>query len=124
MTNVNSFTKNLSDNNDKVTRLLTNVEKTTDNFAKTDINGTVEKLKTAVVNLKGILEKVNSNNGSLGKLLNDKALYNNLNNTMRSANILLDDLRLHPKRYVNVSVFGRKDKSGPLMAPLADSTVK
>ncbi len=41
---------------------------------------------------------------------------------MRSTNILIDDLRMHPKRYVNVSVFGKKDKTGPLMQPLADST--
>ena len=58
------------------------------------------------------------------KLMNDKTLYNNLINTVRSANILLDDLRVHPKRYVNISVFGRKDKSGPLMAPLNDSLPK
>ena len=122
MKNISSFTKNLSDNNEKVTKLLSNVEKTTDNFAKTDFNGTVEKLKTAVTNLNGMLEKVNSNNGTLGKLLNDKALYTNLNNTVHSANILLDDLRVHPKRYINVSVFGKKDKSGPLLAPLADSS--
>ena len=44
-----------------------------------------------------------------------------LNNTIKSANILVDDLRVHPKRYVNISVFGKKDKTGPLMAPLADS---
>jgi phospholipid/cholesterol/gamma-HCH transport system substrate-binding protein len=56
-------------------------------------------------------------------LLNDKRLYQNLEGTTRSLQILLDDLRLHPKRYVNVSVFGRKDKSGPLMAPL-DSASK
>ena len=112
----------MSDKNEKVTKLLSNVEKTTDNFAKTDFNGTVEKLKTAVTNLNGMLEKVNSNNGTLGKLLNDKALYTNLNNTVHSANILLDDLRVHPKRYINVSVFGKKDKSGPLLAPLADSS--
>ena len=68
-----------------------------------------------------LVEKVNSTDGSLGKLINDKTLYNNLNNTIRSANILVDDLRIHPKRYVNISVFGKKDKSGPLMAPLADS---
>lgn len=124
MNNVSSFTKNLSDNNEKVTHVLGNMEKATDNFAKTDINGTVDKLKTAITNLNGILEKVGSNEGSLGKLMNDKTLYNNLTNTVRSANILMDDLRVHPKRYVNISVFGRKDKSGPLMAPLNDSTQK
>lgn len=121
MNNVNSFTKNLADNNDKVTRMLGNVEKTTENLSKADIDGTVAQLKTSIETLNTILGKMSSTDGSLGKLLNDKALYDNLTNTVRSANILMDDLRVHPKRYVNISVFGKKDKTGPLMAPL-DST--
>lgn len=126
MNNVASFTKNLSDNNEKVTKMLSNMEKTTDNFSKSDIAGTVDKLKTTITNLNTILEKVSSKDGSLGKLMNDKALYDNLTNTVRSANILMDDLRVHPKRYVNISVFGKKDKSGPLLEPLpvTDSTKK
>ncbi len=121
MNNVNSFTKNLADNNDKVTRMLGNVEKTTENLSKADIDGTVAQLKNSIETLNTILGKMSSTDGSLGKLLNDKALYDNLTNTVRSANILMDDLRVHPKRYVNISVFGKKDKTGPLMAPL-DST--
>jgi phospholipid/cholesterol/gamma-HCH transport system substrate-binding protein len=125
MDNVASFTKNLSDNNEKVSRLLTNVEKTTDNFSKADFAGSVDQLKATIGKLNGILEKVNSTDGTLGKLMNDKALYNNLSNTIRSANILLDDLRVHPKRYVNISVFGKKNTDGPLLAPLpVDSTQK
>jgi phospholipid/cholesterol/gamma-HCH transport system substrate-binding protein len=124
MNHVASFTKNLSDNNEKVNRMLTNVEKATDNFSKADIAGSVEKLKGTINNLNSILEKVGSQDGTLGKLMNDKTLYNQLLNTVRSANILMDDLRLHPKRYVNISVFGGKDKSTPLMAPLNDSLPK
>lgn len=124
MNNVASFTKNLSDNNQKVNRMLDNVEKTTDNLSKADLAGTVDKLKTTISSLNTILSKIGSKEGSLGKLMNDKALYDNLSNTVRSANILMDDLRVHPKRYVNISVFGRKDKSGPLTAPLNDSTQK
>jgi phospholipid/cholesterol/gamma-HCH transport system substrate-binding protein len=60
----------------------------------------------------------------MGLLLNDKRLYQNLEGTTRSLNTLLDDLRLHPKRYVSISVFGKKDKSGPLMEPLSDSASK
>lgn len=123
MNNVNSFTKNLSDNNDKITNMLSNVEKTTERLSNTDIDGTVSQLRNAVETLNVLLNKASSTDGSLGKLLNDKTLYDNLSNTVRSANILLDDLRVHPKRYVNISVFGKKDKSGPLMAPL-DSTGK
>lgn len=119
--NVNKFTKNLSDNNEKISQTLTNVTKTSENFSKADLAGSVDQLKAAIGNLNNLVEKVNSTDGSLGKLINDKNLYNNLNNTIRSANILVDDLRVHPKRYVNISVFGKKDKSGPLMAPLADS---
>jgi phospholipid/cholesterol/gamma-HCH transport system substrate-binding protein len=121
MNNVNSFTKNLSENNDKITKTLENVSKASDNFSKADISGSVEKLKAAITNLNTMVAKMNSTDGSLGKLLNDKALYDNLNNTIKSANILVDDLRVHPKRYVNISVFGKKDKTGPLMKPLADS---
>ncbi len=121
MDNVNSFTKNLSDNNEKVSRTLTNVEKTTDQLAKADITGSVAQMKLALEKLNTVMVKLESQDGSLGKLINDKALYTNLNNTVHSANILLDDLRIHPKRYVQVSVFGKKDKSGPLLAPLTDS---
>ena len=124
MNNVNSFTKNLADNNDKVTRMLGNVEKTTENLSKADIDGTVAQLKNSIETLNTILGKMSSTDGSLGKLLNDKALYDNLTNTVRSANILMDDLRVHPKRYVNISVFGKKDKTGPLMAPLDSTKVK
>jgi len=121
MNNVNSFTKNLSDNNEKVSRTLGNVEKTTDQLAKADITGSVAQMKLALEKLNTVMGKLESQDGSLGKLINDKALYTNLNNTVHSANILLDDLRMHPKRYVQVSVFGKKDKSGPLMATLTDS---
>ncbi len=121
MNNVNKFTKNLSENNERINQSINNVTKATENFSKADLVGSVNQLKTAIGNLNALVAKINSDEGSLGKLINDKALYNNLNNTIRSANILVDDLRVHPKRYVNISVFGKKDKSGPLMAPLADS---
>jgi len=116
--NVNTFTANLAKNNDHITHTLENVEKTTSNLSAARIPETVESLQGTVNELKGTLAKVNSTNGTLGLLLNDKKLYQNLESTSRSLNILLDDFRVHPKRYVNISVFGRKDKSGPLMAPI------
>lgn len=121
MDNINSFTKNLEANNNKITNTLQNVETTTANLAKADFAGTVEKLQQAVDKMNTVVAKMNSKEGSLGLLMNDKALYNNLNNTVRSVNILVDDLKTHPKRYVNISVFGKKDKSTPLTAPLTET---
>ena len=122
LNNVNSFTKNLSANNEKLSKTMSNIEKTSAQFSEADIKGSVTQFKSAIEKLNSVLTKVDSKDGSLGKLLNDKTLYDNLNNSVHSANILLDDLRVHPKRYVNISVFGKKDKSGPLMAPISDST--
>jgi len=79
-------------------------------------------LKSSVDKLDSIMNKINSSEGSLGAFVNDKELYNNINNTVRSLNILMDDLRVHPKRYINVSVFGKKDKGNYLTEPLKDST--
>jgi phospholipid/cholesterol/gamma-HCH transport system substrate-binding protein len=124
LNNVDTFTSNLARNNDHINKTLENLEKTTNNLANAKIQETVETLQSTLNDLKGVVGKMNSSNGSLGLLLNDKKLYQNLENTSRSLNILLDDVRLHPKRYVSISVFGRKDKNGALSAPLGDSTSK
>jgi phospholipid/cholesterol/gamma-HCH transport system substrate-binding protein len=119
--NINSVTKNLADHNKEVAATLSNLEKTTNKLASADINGTIGNLKLAVDNLNVLIKKASSDEGSLGKLINDKTLYNNLNNSLKSANTLLDDLRVHPKRYVQFSVFGKKEKSSPLLAPIIDT---
>ena len=121
LNHLDSFTNNLSANNGKINNMLSNLEKTTDNLSKADIDGAINNLKGSVEKLNGVMTKVNSTDGTLGSLINSKEMYNNLNNTVRSLNILMDDLRAHPKRYVNISVFGKKDKGDYLTAPL-DST--
>ncbi|HRI21120.1 MAG TPA: mammalian cell entry protein, partial [Panacibacter sp.] len=121
LNNVNSFTKNLADNNDKVTSMISNIEKTTDRLSKADIDGAINQLKNVVEKLNDVMAKINSKDGTLGALINEKELYTNLNNTITSANILMDDLRAHPKRYVNISVFGKKDKGDYLTVPLKDT---
>jgi phospholipid/cholesterol/gamma-HCH transport system substrate-binding protein len=124
LSNVESVTLNMRGTNESVTNAVKNVEKLTSELANSNINETMGKLSEAVKSLKFIMEKVNDGEGSLGQLINDKRLYNNLNSTMHNANILLQDFRLHPKRYVNVSVFGRKDKTPPLMQPMPDSATQ
>lgn len=119
--NMNDFTGNLAKNNDHITHTLDNLEKASDSLAAARIPSTVENLRATMGDLRAAINKVNSPNGTLGLLINDKSLYQNMVSTTRSLNILLDDLRAHPKRYVNISVFGKKDKSGYLTTPL-DST--
>jgi phospholipid/cholesterol/gamma-HCH transport system substrate-binding protein len=124
--NVSVFTANLAKNNDKIDSTLTYLAATTKSLSEADIDGLVNKFKESADSLSNIINSVNSPNGSLGALINDKSLYNNLNNITRSLNVLIDDLRVHPKRYVNVSVFGKKDKGDYLTEPLPvkDSTAK
>lgn len=122
--NVNTFTANLNSNNQKLNDILSNTQKATANFAAIDLKKTLDTLNVAVNNFKAGSEKINSKDGSLGLLLNDKTLYNNLESTSNKINILLDDIRVHPKRYVNFSVFGKKDKGNYITAPLIDDTLK
>ncbi len=124
MDNVVSITGNLKNNNDSITSIIGNITKVSRELSSTEIKATVHSLETAASNLNLILAGIKEGQGSLGKLTKDDALYKNLTNTSNSLNILLQDLRLHPKRYINVSVFGKKDKTGPLMQPLPDSTGK
>ena len=75
-----------------------------------DVQTTVAKLNMALDEVNKLTATLNSNRGSMGLLMNDPALYNNLNSTLRSVDSLVVNLKAHPKRYVHFSIFGRKDK--------------
>lgn len=122
LNNVELVTGNLAKNNDKIDATLTNLEKASANFANVNLEEAIQSLKNTMGKLENAVEKIDSKQGTLGLLLNDTKLYDQLLLTNRSLTTLLDDLRVNPKRYVNISVFGRKDKKGPLQVPLYDST--
>ena len=94
----------------KVDAVLGNTEQITSDIAKADIATTMKNISATLQNCRELTDKLNSNEGSLGKFINDPSLYDNLNATMRDADSLMIDLKLHPKRYVHFSIFGRKDK--------------
>ncbi|MES1222037.1 MAG: MCE family protein, partial [Bacteroidota bacterium] len=121
--NASSVTGNLKKNNDSITTLIYNANRLVRKFGDLELAPTLDSLQAALTELKRTMAKVSSPNGTLGALMNDKQLYNKLNNTISSAELLLDDVRVHPKRYVNISVFGKKDKSGPLNSPTPKDSI-
>lgn len=90
--------------------VLDNTNHLTSNLASLDVQGTLNRVNQTLESAHAFTEKLNSNQGSLGLLMNDPQLYNNLNATMRDADSLVVNLRQHPKRYVHFSLFGKKDK--------------
>jgi len=113
----NSLNKLLKTNEGKLNNSLSNFEELTSNFAKLSdslnnagLGRTLASLEATMNNFNSIMAKIDNGDGTLGKLMKDEALYNNLNNASRELDLLLQDFRLNPKRYVNVSVFGKKQK--------------
>jgi phospholipid/cholesterol/gamma-HCH transport system substrate-binding protein len=85
-----------------------NTSRLTGKLADLDIASTMAKVDQTMANVQRVTDQLNGKNGTAGLLVNDRALYDNLNATMRSADSLLIDLKSHPKRYVHFSLFGRK----------------
>ena len=90
--------------------ILDNANTLTKNLSSVDVAATVARVDETLANVEKFTEQLNNNQGTLGLLMRDPSLYNNLTSTMRSADSLLIDLKAHPKRYVHFSLFGRKDK--------------
>ncbi len=119
--NLSSFTSNLNQNNQKISNILTNLDSTTKSIKDADLNRTIKDIQTALVALNTTINKLNNGNGTAAKLLNDPNMYTQLQSTIKSVNTLVDDIKVHPKRYVSLSVFGKKDKTTPLVKPLSDT---
>lgn len=109
--NANSISSNLASNNQRISNILENAETTTNQLSRAPIEATVNDLQTAANQLQGVINKINTNQGSLGAIVNDKELYNNLNSSLSTLNKLMADLQEHPSRYINVTIFGRKRKN-------------
>jgi phospholipid/cholesterol/gamma-HCH transport system substrate-binding protein len=95
---------------DNANGVMINSRKFTGNLASLDIQKTMNQVNATLDQVHQLSEKLNSERGTLGKLMNDPTLYDNMNTTMRSADSLLVNLKAHPKRYVHFSLFGKKEK--------------
>lgn len=85
-----------------------NLDKITTELSTTDYTETVARLNSTINNLYSLSETLNSDSGTVGRLLNDTAFYNRLNGVCTNAELLIEDIRLHPSRYINISVFGKR----------------
>jgi phospholipid/cholesterol/gamma-HCH transport system substrate-binding protein len=117
-----NINKLLAANQQNISGSMANLNKTTSNFAKisedldkAQLGESVKKLEGTLDNVNKMLSDMQSGKGTMGKLMKDEAMYNNLTKASKEMELLLQDLRLHPTRYVNVSVFGKKEK--PYVAP-------
>lgn len=108
--NVESITNNLKENNEELSRIINNTANITDTIARSNLSVTIANLERSINNLTVTTDKIKDGKGSLGLLLNDDKLYNELEQSSQQLDLLLEDIRLHPKRYVHFSVFGKKAK--------------
>lgn len=94
----------------KADGVMANTDTLTRNLSMLDFASTMTKVDQTLRNVEQMTARLNSNDGTLGLLMRDQGLYNNLNATMMHADSLMIDLKSHPKRYVHFSIFGKKDK--------------
>ncbi|WP_428225021.1 MlaD family protein [Flavobacterium sp.] len=112
----------LASNQKTLNHSLTNIEKITTDFGKVsgelekaELGKTLKNLESTLANVNKLMADMNSGQGTMGKAFKDEAMYNNFTKAAKELELLLEDLRLHPTRYVNVSLFGKKEK--PYVAP-------
>jgi len=121
--NLQATSNQLKEGTKNLPAISKNLETTTQKLSELELKATLTSLNKTLDEVNSTLAKVQSKDGTMGALLSDRKLYDNLATTSNSLNLLLQDLRLHPKRYINVSVFGKKDKTTPLMKPMQEDSV-
>ena len=111
------ISKLIANNSENLTNSLadfrsasSNIKNITDSLSSDDINSITTNLNSLLNNLNSITTSLKNSEGTAGKLINDKSIYDNLENATNQLNRLIEDIKLNPKRYINFSVFGKKNK--------------
>ena len=102
---IESISQNLENNEENISNILTNFSNLSDSLAKADVGGTFISVNRSMTDLQKILEKINNGEGTVGKLLQNDSMYFHLEKSAADLNRLLEDIKLHPKRYVKFSIF-------------------
>ena len=105
LTSKNTQINNTIDNFEKISSNLSNVSDELNSFG---LSSLLSNLEVSINGISSIVNKLESDNSTIGKLINEDDVYNNLNSSIESLNILINDIKSNPKKYVHFSVFGRK----------------
>jgi phospholipid/cholesterol/gamma-HCH transport system substrate-binding protein len=114
VSNVESITANIKKSNDAVNEIIGNAKNFSDELVTINFKKIINDATATINSLNGVIQKANSPDGSIGMLLNDTKLYDNLVETNNELQLLVNDLRLHPERYIHISLLGTKTKGVPL----------
>jgi phospholipid/cholesterol/gamma-HCH transport system substrate-binding protein len=123
LSNVESIAEQLKTSMGAIEIAAENAKVFTSRLALVDIQKTADTLNLVITQLKQLSTSLNNGEGTAGALLKERALYDHLQQTIVSAEILLDDIRVHPRRYASFSLFSKKDKSSPLQKPLEKDSI-
>jgi phospholipid/cholesterol/gamma-HCH transport system substrate-binding protein len=115
--NVESISANIKNNNDHITNIITNFSNLSDTLTKANIASTINNANLALKEFNDIIGKVNRGEGSLGMLINNDALYKNLENSSVQLNQLIEDIKLNPQRYLHFSIIGRGKRQNSYEPP-------
>jgi phospholipid/cholesterol/gamma-HCH transport system substrate-binding protein len=110
ISNIESITANLRKHNQQLAAAMKNIEAISDSLARSELKSTINNTNRTLEQTHQIMEKINKGEGTMGLLVNNDSLYHNLETLSAELGSLLKDLQENPKKYINVSVFGKSDR--------------
>ena len=111
VSNIETVTSNLKESNDAINKILSNTAKLSDSLVASDIKGTINNAKQSLEEVNMILYDIKNGDGTLTRLINDSTVYLSVTQMIDEATRLIENIKTEPKRYVQFSIFGKKDKS-------------